>query len=242
MVQQAETRESNTKRKNAYIHTWMARTNAEIGRVAYNKTLNQTSHQHLGHRMKYNVYAAELTAIQVGISEWTRLYPVCYIYTDSQTTCTSITKPGQQSGQSIIMNILDQIDEIGPQQQLNIVWIPGHQGIDGNERADKEAKIAVQSPKISQQIKQPPQNSCRAQNYGRKCGKQTTPQHDTYDASYPEREWRQGPSYTTNYRAERAHQRWYNYERDSVGSTNTCTEWRRRTVRCASVLGVIKTY
>src|SRR5215470_5323893 len=92
------------------------------------------------------------------------LYSVCYIYTDSQAACMSITKPRRQSGQSIIISILDQIDKIGPQQQLNIVWIPGHQDIEGNERADKEAKIAAQSPEISQKTKHLPQKSCRAQD------------------------------------------------------------------------------
>ena len=155
------------QRKRMHIYTDGSGINEQIGAAAYNKTLNKTSHQHLGHQTKYNVYAAELTAIQAGISQWARvrgLYPICYIYTDSQAACMSIAKPGRQSGQGIIMNILDQIDEIGPQQQLNIVWIPGHQDIDGNERADMEAKTAAQSPEISRRIKYPPQKSCRAQD------------------------------------------------------------------------------
>ena len=156
-----------TQRGRMHIYTDGSGIDEKIGAAAYNKTLNHTSHQHLGHQMKYNVYAAELTAIQLGISQWKRvrgLYPVCNIYIDSQAACSSIAKPGRQSGQGIIMNILDQIDEIGPQQQLNIVWIPGHQGIEGNERADKEAKIAAQSPETSGQIKHPPQKACRAQD------------------------------------------------------------------------------
>ena len=150
-----------------HIYTDGSGIDEQIGAAAYNKTLNQTSHQHLGCQTKYNVYAAELAAIQVGISQWARirgLYPVCYIYTDSQAACMSIAKPRRQSGQSIIRNILDQIDEVGPRQQLNIVWIPGHQGVEGNERADKEAKTAAQSPEVSQRTRYPPQKSCSAQD------------------------------------------------------------------------------
>jgi hypothetical protein len=38
----------------------------EIGAAAYNQTLNETAHQHLGRYSEYNVYSAELTALDLG--------------------------------------------------------------------------------------------------------------------------------------------------------------------------------
>ena len=46
-----------------HIYTDGSGIDEQIGAATYNKTLNQMSHQHLRHQTKYNVYAAELTAI-----------------------------------------------------------------------------------------------------------------------------------------------------------------------------------
>lgn len=51
--------------------------------------------------------------------------------------------------QTIIKDILESIDAIAdehPHLQIKIVWIPGHAEIEGNERADTEAKKAALDP------------------------------------------------------------------------------------------------
>ena len=53
--------------------------------------------------------------------------------------------------QEIIRDTLDHIDEITNDHkhlQVEMVWIPGHSGIEGNEQADAEAKKAADSKAI----------------------------------------------------------------------------------------------
>jgi hypothetical protein len=68
----------------------------KIGAAAYNQTLNETAHQHLGKYSEYNVYNAELTALDLGAIMWQNHaydYPQCYIFIDSQAACSSIQQP-----------------------------------------------------------------------------------------------------------------------------------------------------
>jgi ribonuclease HI len=95
------------------------------------------------------VYAGELEAIHMAITqakEFVALTTGCRIFTDSQPAIKSIAKPKRQSGQSIIKRILDEIDELhrtNPTYTLHFEWVPGHVGIEGNEKADQAAKEAA---------------------------------------------------------------------------------------------------
>jgi ribonuclease HI len=111
---------------------------------------NDTRYQYLGKETEYNVYAAELCAIQLGLKiiKANRQFTNGVLYTDNQAALQAVVKPGQQSGQSIILSILDSVDEIQqmrPEFTITIVWVPGHEDIPGNELADIEAKKAAQS-------------------------------------------------------------------------------------------------
>src|SRR5271170_2490386 len=73
-------------------------------------------------------------------------YKRCRIFTDSQPAIKSLAKPKRQSGQSIIKRILDGIDtlyETNPSYELQLEWVPGYKGIEGNEKADEAAKQAA---------------------------------------------------------------------------------------------------
>ena len=114
----------------------------------YDATKNETRHQHLGKDTQYNVYTAELAALQLAIEtlrddheqiEWR-------IYTDSQSAIKATNNPHRQSGQTIVKDFLDCVDDINdkyPHLHIKIIWIPGHAEIEGNERADAEAKKAA---------------------------------------------------------------------------------------------------
>jgi ribonuclease HI len=141
----------------------------KIGAAAYNQTLNETAHQHLGKHSEYNVYSAELTALDLGAIMWQNHahdYPQCYIFIDSQAACSSIQQPRRQSGQCILASILDRFDQImehHPQRKLKIIWIPGHMDIEGNEYVDQEAKRAATDPTVHQLFRHPPLKSSRIQ-------------------------------------------------------------------------------
>src|SRR5579859_3983882 len=58
----------------------------------------------------------------------------------------SVSKPKRQSGQAIIEQILDEIDALyltTPSYAMQLEWVPGHIGIEGNEKADQTAKSAA---------------------------------------------------------------------------------------------------
>ena len=140
----------------------------KIGAALYNSSTNEAAHQHLGKDTKYNVFAAEVTGLQM-VAQYLHDESKCTtsnIYTDSQAAIKAINNPCRQSGQAIIKDFLDCTDDImeaNPQQQITITWIPGHAEIQGNERADAEAKKAAMNPGISQPFKHKPLKSARIQ-------------------------------------------------------------------------------
>jgi len=156
----------NEKSTAATIYTDGSGIKNKIGAAIYDATMNETKHQHLGKDTQYNVYTAELAALQLAIEslrdkheriEWR-------IFTDSQSAIKAINKPHRQSGQAIIKEFLDCVDDINdqhPHLHIKIIWIPGHVEIDGNERADEEAKKAALHPSTSQPYNHRPLKSAR---------------------------------------------------------------------------------
>jgi len=139
----------------------------KIGAAAYNSVTNAISHQYLGTETEFNVYTAELAALHFAIKQlWNQSeHLTCRIYTDSQVAVRAMDYPRRQSGQTIINDLLESIDEIVNEYshiQIEIVWIPGHAEIEGNELADMEAKKAATGPTLSQPHKYKPLKSARA--------------------------------------------------------------------------------
>ena len=83
------------------IYTDGSGINEQARAAAYNRSLDKTTHKHLGKQTQYNVYSMELTALDPGITQWQSGcddFPNYHIYTDSQAAATSIQKPQRQSG------------------------------------------------------------------------------------------------------------------------------------------------
>jgi len=153
----------------ATIYTDGSGIDTKIGAAAYALTSGEVSHRHLGGETEFNVYTAEITAMQIALEKlWSyQALPNCRIYTDSQTAIKAIERPQQQSGQSIIKDLLNFIDETTGKHthlQIEIVWIPGHSEIQGNERADAEAKKAAADPTLNQIRRHKPLKSARIRN------------------------------------------------------------------------------
>ena len=105
-----------------------------------------TKQQHLGKETDHNVFAAELTAIVLGIQivkEANRTYENYILYVDSQAAINAVTKPLCQSGQHIIQQIHNKVDVLT--MNTTLIWIPGHMNISGNEMADDAVKHAAQN-------------------------------------------------------------------------------------------------
>uniref|UniRef100_A0A2S2Q1Q6 Putative RNA-directed DNA polymerase n=1 Tax=Sipha flava TaxID=143950 RepID=A0A2S2Q1Q6_9HEMI len=96
-----------------------------------------------------SIYTAEAIAILEAIkSVIDDEYPKHIILSDSLSTLYSIKnqfKPGD-----IATKILNNLNEaLSKNKQIILMWVPGHSGIEGNELADKQAKIAATNPKIA---------------------------------------------------------------------------------------------
>ena len=138
----------------------------KVGAATFKPSTDEVVHQYLGSETQFNVYVGELTAIQLAVEQlWS--HPNCQvgrIYTDSQAAVKAIDRPQRQSGQAIIKDVLESIDHISSKHkelQIEIVWIPGHTQIEGNERADVEAKRAARDPTLSCPHKYKPLKSAR---------------------------------------------------------------------------------
>jgi ribonuclease HI len=97
----------------------------------------------------HNVYAAELTEIQMAVTLFggdIDEYANAYIFTDNQSAIQTVESPKRQLGQYIVKEILDTMDRINetkPTCNIHTEWAPGHENIEGNEQADQAAKTAV---------------------------------------------------------------------------------------------------
>ena len=125
--------------------------NRYIGTVIYSPMTNTIKGEYIGTDETHNVYAAELTAIQMAITEFDESinkHTNVYIFTDNQSAIQAIDSPKHQSGQYIIKEILDTIDRIheaNPAHSIHIERVPGHKNVEGNEQADQAAKVAATS-------------------------------------------------------------------------------------------------
>ena len=122
----------------------------KIGAATFELATNTATQQHLGGENHFNVFAAEASALATAAelalhSNWPKRN---IIFTDSQAAAKAVDNPWRQSGQSIIKRFLNMADKLKNLHSIQIIWIPGHKDIEGNERADKEAKEAA--------IKEPP--------------------------------------------------------------------------------------
>ena len=128
-----------------------SRIEGEIGAAAHCPANGRTLRQHIGKASEYNMYTAEVHAVQLGaeiIEEAmiTKAYTKCIIYADSQPAIRAIGKPKKQSGQEFLCATLDSLDALQdkhPMLRIELKWIPSHTGIEGNERADNAAKEAA---------------------------------------------------------------------------------------------------
>jgi ribonuclease HI len=149
-----------------------------VGAAAYSPELAETKSQYLGSEAQFNVYAAEVTAINMAVDiakKASETIENCVIYTDSQPAIIATTKPVKQSGQSIIaatLNNLESLQAQKPDLNVSIIWIPGHMEIPGNEKADEEAKKAA----VSNQSRRAPFNHKPLKSARNRIIKETTNQ------------------------------------------------------------------
>jgi ribonuclease HI len=99
-----------------------------------------------------SVYATELTAIRDAI-DWisehrTQQMDTFAIFTDSLSAAESVKVQTSDSRPTLMMEVIDSINKLG-RTNVNLVWIPSHVGIRGNEEADAAAKEGLNLPTVN---------------------------------------------------------------------------------------------
>ncbi|CCA76508.1 hypothetical protein PIIN_10501 [Serendipita indica DSM 11827] len=103
----------------------------------------------LGAETEHTVHEGELVGIALGIHLARTMQgnrAKVNISLDNQAAIQSITRARPNAGQHVVENILSEIeDELSDYRRLRMefTWVPGHEGIQGNEAADEEAKKAI---------------------------------------------------------------------------------------------------
>ncbi len=74
---------------------------------------------------------------------------VISIFCDSQTAINKLAKMNNSAGQALKIQIYQKVGQLTQQgHRVSVYWIPGHSGLEGNERADKAAKEAAMGDRI----------------------------------------------------------------------------------------------
>jgi ribonuclease HI len=105
----------------------------------------------VGSDATHTVYAAELVGVDTALDQilihqdaFSDANPSAVIFTDNQAAIQACQDPRKSSGQYIIKHIVEKIDRLhAAGWSVTIQWIPGHEGAEGNERADDAAKEAA---------------------------------------------------------------------------------------------------
>jgi ribonuclease HI len=139
------------------IYTDGSGIDGHVGAAAVSPQLNQYLQCYLGTEKEYNVYAAEITGFELATNiaiTSPQTYSKCIIYADTQAAIQGINKPSRQSGQAHLISAINEIQALKDQRQMavEIKWVPGHEGVKGNEEADEAAKEAAKSEGIGVRI------------------------------------------------------------------------------------------
>lgn len=121
-----------------------------IGAAAYSPILGYIARP-VGSSETHTVYAGELEGIDAALSLMIRNQDhsnvrEATIYTDNQAAIRATCHPQRSSGQYILRRIIRQLDLLRDPRsgwRVRLQWVPGHEGVTGNEEADRLAKLAA---------------------------------------------------------------------------------------------------
>jgi len=107
---------------------------------------------HLGKSTKHTVYESECIGQIFGLKMLQKLGQdlngaEILLVTDNQATLRAYDARKSTPGSYLVEDarrLIKEIEDKWPRARLKLQWVPGHEGIEGNEKADTEAKRAVE--------------------------------------------------------------------------------------------------
>ena len=126
-----------------YIYTDGSKSEEKTGAAFYHRGFSQSFRLSNLH----SVYSAELHAISLALSYCiNKKFQQAIICTDSNSATQALAQKHNNAHPTVhqINNKIQQITNMG--KTIKILWIPGHVGIHGNEKADEAAKLSLQNP------------------------------------------------------------------------------------------------
>ena len=161
-------REHNKCLQGTRIYTDSSSLNNKIGAVAILHHPNgntRTLHYHLGPSKQHTVYKAEAVGLILAtklLLDELDIYKPISIFIDNQAAIKSGDVFQTRPGHYLIDNFhasIKQIKKIHHLHAWDIIlwWIPGHNGIEGNKKADSEAWLASEGPEHNSAHQQLPE-------------------------------------------------------------------------------------
>ncbi|KAJ5809035.1 reverse transcriptase [Penicillium pulvis] len=118
----------------------------KVGAAVVVEATREHRHCQMGTEQDSTVYSAELRAIEMATELVQEHAQHAVIFSDSQAALQALLRPRMPSGQVYLRGAIENLQKLAEQDiQVELRWIPAHQGIPGNELVDEHAKQAAKA-------------------------------------------------------------------------------------------------
>jgi len=145
-LHRGKTRRNRGRATHALIYTDGSEISGEVGAAAWCPEAGRSKSRYMGDNATSTVYAAELVGIELAIQIAQELEGCtgATIFTDNQAAIQAVARPTVSSGQYITFRVIGEIEKARRKGiEVELQWVPSHQGVPGNEEVDKLAKQAA---------------------------------------------------------------------------------------------------